>query len=588
MNKKAKEAKTSEKEFKCPHCGNMHRISAKFCSKSGKKLISESSGKVRQKSQIPSQMEEIRTTLYSGKIPDEKSKYPHGLDPGKSISIALNDMKETSVKTNTEIKIERCPQCGTPSSRIGAKFCIACGKLMRKQEYIVSSPEIKVSVSSPEIPKSPEKSAVHCPYSDCKRPVKKNNTYCPHCYQRLVFCPKCSTPNDLWKNRCSVCNEFISSDLRDWPMFKGNVERTGNTTEILNPPFKRKWVYPPAGDKARILSSPIIYKGKAYYGSCDMNLHALNQYTGNPLWKRPTNGFIVSTPAIYNKIVYVASCDGKIYASDTEKGKPVWVFPGRRSGRIGQVTGELLAAKEGLFIFNNKGKVFRIDAEKGNLIWELNTGEDSVAQQYDPQSCELMSSPAIMEGMLFIATIHGRVLCIDVETGAIKWRFPGEKPVPHRFISTPLLCAKHCYIPDRSGNFYAISTKTGEDAWAYTVSLKGVIEGSASVGEGKIVVGAQNEYLTALNLHSGGEVWRIKNERINLMDSIFSTPAITGNGLVFYGSDTGYLYCRNIKNGEEIWKERLDSPIRSSPAISDGFLYVTTTKGFLYAFRNEE
>ena len=587
MKKKAKEIKTSEKEFKCPYCGNMHRISAKFCTISGKRLQAGISAKIKPKGHLPVISEESKTILYSGKIPDKKSLSAAGLDPGKSISKALKGIEETPIKTNLETKIERCPECGTPSSRQGAKFCIACGKLMRMPEHKVSSPEVRIS-SSLKVPSSPGKSVSHCPYTDCKKPVKQNSAYCPHCYHRIVFCPKCGTPNDLWKSRCSNCNEFISSDLRDWPMFKGNTERTGNTTEILHPPFRRKWIYPPAGEKARILSSPIVYKGMVYYGSCDMNLHALNQYTGNPVWKRPTNGFIVSTPAVYNKIVYIASCDGKIYAGDAEKGKPLWVFPRRQSGRIGQVTGELLACKEGLFIFNNKGKVFRLDAVKGNLIWEVNTGEDNSTRQYDPDSFELMSSPAIMEGMLFIATIQGRVICIDVETGAIRWRFPKEKPIPHRFISTPLLCARHCYVPDRSGNFYSISIESGEDAWAYTVDLKGVIEGSASVGEGKIVIGSQNEYLTALNLHSGGEVWRVKNERINLMDSIFSTPAITGNGLVFYGSDTGYVYCRDVNSGEEIWKERLDSPIRSSPAISDGFLYITTTKGFLYAFCNAE
>lgn len=559
----------------------MHRISAKFCTISGKRLQHGSSKpKPKPKGHLPAVSSESKTILYGGKLPDEALPTVSVPNLSESISNALNKLSEPPVRTNLEIQMERCPDCGTPSSKQGAKFCIACGKRINRPEHVVSPPEVKVLPEN-----ASEKPPARCPYTDCKKPVKQNSAYCPHCYRRLVFCPKCGTPNDLWKSRCSGCSGIISSDLRDWLMFKGNPERTGNTTEILTPPFKKKWVYPPAGERARILSSPIIYKGIVYYGSCDMNLHALNQYTGSPLWKRPTNGFILSTPAVWNKIVYTASCDGKIYASDAIKGKPVWVFPRRQSGKIGQVTGEILACKEGVFSFNNRGKVFRLDGEHGNLIWEVNTGEDKSCQ-FDSQSYELTSSPALMDGLLFIATIQGRVICIDVETGAIKWRFPKEKPVPHRFISTPLLCNRHCYMTDRSGNFYSLSIKTGEDDWAYTVSLKGVAEGSASVFEGKIVAGSQNEYLTALNMHSGGEIWRVKNERINLMDSIFSTPAISGNGLVFYGSDTGYIYCRDIKNGEEIWKEKLDSPIRSSPAISDGFLYVTTTKGFLYAFCN--
>ena len=571
--------------MKCPHCGGYHRASSKFCTKTGKKIILNGDEPGEKKGTLPKISKENITKLHNVRPATDNIVKKTELSVNKksynvAIGEALTQLVEAPPEETIVMAIERCTSCGTPISRQGAKFCIACGMSLVKREV----KPVKIDKPKDPAPKTLSRLIPRCPYSGCKRPVKEDSLYCGNCYKQLVLCSKCKTFNSTWKTRCSKCNEVLSTDFRNWRMFQGNGERTGNSLEELDPPLKRKWVYPSTREAARILSSPIVYKGMVYYGSCDMNLHALNQYTGNPVWKRPTNGFVLSTPAVYDNVVYAASCDGKVYACDARRGKPLWVFPRQKSQNIGKITSQLLACKEGVFVYNVRGEIYRLDSRNGKLIWKLDVSEETKKSNKDDDSIELTSSPAIIDGMVFIATPGGRIICIDIATGAIKWRFPKDKPVSHRFVSTPVLCARHCYVPDRSGQFYSISLTTGEDDWVYTVDIDGVVEGSASVGYGKIIIGSQNEHLIALDLHSGGEVWRVKNERINLIDSIFSTPVITSNNLVFYGSDTGYIYCRNIKSSEETWKEKLDSPIRSSPAVSDGFLYVTTSKGFLYAF----
>jgi outer membrane protein assembly factor BamB len=48
-------------------------------------------------------------------------------------------------------------------------------------------------------------------------------------------------------------------------------------------------------------------------------------------------------------------------------------------------------------------------------------------------------------------------------------------------------------------------------------------------------------------------------------------------------SNSGYIYALDMV-GNELWKYRLESEIISTPVVSDGFLYVVTASGFLYAF----
>ncbi|MCD4784131.1 MAG: PQQ-binding-like beta-propeller repeat protein [Candidatus Eremiobacteraeota bacterium] len=547
--------KTKQEKRKCPLCGRFHRITARFCTTMGRPLKED-----WHKAADP--------------LPDDKTRVYKDI-PGsnrKPLRLILPP-SPGGVKKTVEMKISRCPRCGTLTSKPGAKFCVGCGFDLCKEFHRETSINLKP--------------IIQCPYIGCGKTIKENLNFCPECNRQLRTCSECRGYTDVWKNKCIHCNKKMELDGRSYPMFKGDPQRTGNSSQKITPALKRKWTYPDKRQIAGILSSPIVYKGLVYYGSGDMNLHALNQYTGAVVWKRPTSGFIASTPAIYNDIIYAGSCDGKVYASDAQKGKPAWVFPRKRKENIGSITANILACKQGVFVVNNRGELYRLDLETGKVIWKFESGENGNGKEecaLDEEGREILSSPAIFENMVFVASRNGRVFCVDSGTGREIWRFPADHPLQHRFISTPAVCNDHCYIPDRSGHFYALSLKTGEDSWVYAVDLDGVVEGSPSVGYGKIFIGTQDEYLVALDLRAGGEIWRMKNDKIRLLDAIFSTPTIVSNNLVFFGSNSGYLYCRSIDSGETVWKEKLDSPIRSAPVVSDGFLYVTTTGGYIYAF----
>jgi len=421
-----------------------------------------------------------------------------------------------------------------------------------------------------------------CPYPDCKSVlVKAAVRYCPECNRKVRRCLACGSFNLPDSSDCFLCNAYLGEDPGDWLMFKGNPARTGNTPEKLRTPLKIKWTYPEKSLKERIFTSPIVYQGMVFFGSCDRHLHAVDQFNGKSIWKRPTGDKIISTPAIYRGVIFVASLDGNIYAQLTKNGKPLWVFSTEESS--GKITAPLLACAQGVIAVTADGALYCIDSETGKKKWvtvlETTAGEAEYSSG---------GGAAFQQGMIFIGTNRGIFYAIEASSGKISWRVTGKKEDNPPFIATPAVVAKTCYTPDRSGNFYAFSLENGKDTWSHTVSLDGVVEGSPSVGFGKILVGTQSQYIAALNLHTGGEIWRKKNERIRLMDAVLSTPLITSDGLVFYGSNSGYIYCRLLESGEEVWKHKLDSPVTCCPAASCGFLYVTSTAGFLYAFIQEE
>jgi outer membrane protein assembly factor BamB len=557
---KDKSSANPAENFTCQYCGKSHRNGAKFCPVTGKIIDTVSKNIPQNQTKLYSK-EQVRKLLCNSKAKE---------DLGTSNLSLANKQERADEKI-----ILNCPNCNQkvsfPKSR-KPKFCNKCGK------SFVPSPEI--------VQKTAKKKSFKCPYPTCSTEISLNSYFCPACFKRIRYCFTCKSPNNIKEEKCISCGAKIPlEDPADWPMFKGNPERTGNSLQSIEPPLVLRWKYPERKQAEKIISSPIVYKGMIYYGSTDQHLHALNQYTGEVVWKKPTKGFILSTPAIMDGVVYVASCDGRIYAQDAEKGKPLWVYPTSTSKLLGKVTAPLLACSAGLIVAADSGQLLCIDPKTGKRKWNKNFNTTNNQENFD-SSESFFGGTSYFEGNIYCTDRTGKITCINAIDGSEIWSFPKNEKKASSFVSIPACAAGHCYVPDRSGKIYALSYKTRDDNWNFTVDLDGVVEGSPALGFGKIIIGTQSQYLVALDIFTGGESWRVKNEKIRLVDAIFSTPAITLNQLVFVGSDSGYIYCRDVKSGEEVWKYKLDSPVRSSPVISDGFLYVTSSGGFLYAFTN--
>lgn len=621
--------KNIESSFiKCPHCNGEHQSGAKFCTKTG----------IRIKDPAIQDLFEEKSALKDAVV----------ILDNKNID-SVNDSK--GLYETVDMKLSICSVCSSSSSKPNAKFCKKCGSPLLKSEdtfaplkksleltltknekqilaedsiaakevvtpvnysaenYDHKNTKPSLLIDTPlETPNNQEKesgkkkikeakksSLLVCSNVNCKEPVSKKDLYCKKCYTRVVLCPNCENVSDPFSSLCTFCGSIVDQSSRDWTMLKGGRERVGLSLSFLKPPLKRLWVYPDSKNRHSILSSPVVYRGIVFYGSCDKNLHAINQYTGSGLWKRPCKGFVVSTPAVHDGIIYYASTDGKVFASDVKKGIPIWNYPVRKKETLGCITASMLVCDSGVVTVDNNGTVYCLDKNSGKLLWKReldNEGccpaEENKKINDEDSYLEAFPSPAYGEGRLFIPTLWGRIFCLEENSGKVLWTFPKDKARPHKFLAAPSVAAGHCYIPDRSGNLFSLDIHTGEDTWAYTVETESVVEGSPATGFSKLLIGTQNHYLIALNLNTGGEIWRKKNDKIRLEDSILSTPVITKDRLIYYGSISGRLYCINLEDGQFLWSDELDSPIRSCFAVSDGILYVTTQKGHLCAYSQKK
>lgn len=71
---------------------------------------------------------------------------------------------------------------------------------------------------------------------------------------------------------------------------------------------------------------------------------------------------------------------------------------------------------------------------------------------------------------------------------------------------------------------------------------------------------------------SGRKVWHV-----NTGDYVYSSPAVS-EGYVYVGSNDGNVYCLDAISGEEVWQYETQDYVVSSPAVLDGRVYVGSDK----------
>jgi eukaryotic-like serine/threonine-protein kinase len=215
----------------------------------------------------------------------------------------------------------------------------------------------------------------------------------------------------------------------------------------------------------------------------------------------------------------------------------------------------------------------------------------------------IVSSPAIANGIVYIAAWDGHLYAIDQETGKEKWNFKSRMPIA----SSPAVVGDTLYFVSSAGSLAALDTKTGQPKWVYAIEYERKFEAknlhgypsaaqtipdawdmftsSPAVANGKVYFGSGDGNVYAVDAQAGTILWKFPTK-----DVVHSSPAVVNN-TVYIGSWDSYLYAIDADTGLEKWsfKSGEDNTIhnqvgfQSSPAIADGTVYIGCRDAHVYA-----
>jgi outer membrane protein assembly factor BamB len=157
-----------------------------------------------------------------------------------------------------------------------------------------------------------------------------------------------------------------------------------------------------------------------------------------------------------------------------------------------------------------------------------------------------------------------------------RWAIRLSKPNPYYVCpkSAPCIYEKIIYQGSDDGNFFAISSETGEVIWKYQVSFGAEgkrIFSSPVVSCGLVIFGAYDGSLYALNCLTGKKEWVFFDG-----DAIGSSPTVSEDlQMVYIGLEFGLFNKRggvaaiNVKTGKTIWTNyQMDGLTHASPSYS--------------------
>ena len=201
-------------------------------------------------------------------------------------------------------------------------------------------------------------------------------------------------------------------------------------------------------------SSPLLHNNSLFFGSGDGRVYALKAETGEVIWSYQTNDIVHNTPVAFGDKIYVGSFDGNLYALNQQNGTLAWKFKsvGHRFFPKGEMQGSPVVANGLVYIGSRDYNLYAIDAQNGYGHWNkqfplgwataltprdsilyVGTSDDRVMVALDGRNgreiwrtntkFNIFGTMAFSAGMGYFGTLMGKVFCLDLKTGAIRWTF---------------------------------------------------------------------------------------------------------------------------------------------------------------------
>jgi eukaryotic-like serine/threonine-protein kinase len=244
-----------------------------------------------------------------------------------------------------------------------------------------------------------------------------------------------------------------------------------------------------------------------------------------------------------------------------------------------------------VYVGSDDGNLYAIDESNGKLHWKFETGS------------AIPSSPAVAAGIVYFASYDGNLYAVDALAGKLKWKFadsgerrysgthlhgmlPAGETMPDPFdvyLSSPVVWNGMVYFGSGDGNVYALNAKSGTLQWKFHTG--NVVHASPAIAEGKLYIGSWDSYFYALDATTGKQLWRFKtgeDPKIHNQVGIQSSATIAG-GVVYFGCRDSNLYALDAATGRQRWFfSNHGSWVITSPVVKDGKLYFATSDTALF------
>ncbi len=265
--------------------------------------------------------------------------------------------------------------------------------------------------------------------------------------------------------------------------------------------------------------------------------------------------------------VFVGDDMGYLTCYDLKNGKKIWSF---KAGK--RIVGTP-AATGGVIVFGSADRcIYGLNVSDGKVKWTVEAKEP------------VLGAVSIDNGIAYIGASDSTFRAIDIQNGNIKWAYSGIKG----YIETkPLITADKVIFGAWDNTLYALNKANGKEMWKWTGGLNRMHFSPAAVwpvsADGKVFITDPERAMTAIDINSGQTVWRTYRSTVR------ETIGLSEDGERLYSKTMNdSIVCYSTKGNvpHEIWASNVAFGYEHAPSMpveKGGTVFGSTKEGLIFA-----
>lgn len=306
------------------------------------------------------------------------------------------------------------------------------------------------------------------------------------------------------------------------------------------------WKYPAEADRARqAYSAPETADGITVFGDYSGSLVAVNSVNGTKKWEfTGAEDRYIASASITNGIVYAPNTDGYLYVLDNE-GSLKWKFLAEGPNWTKPVSNA-----EFVYMASMDHSIYALSQDIDTASLEL-AKDGSKTLRTDVKwatdlGMAIVADPVLEDGVIYVATIEGKLYALDANSGAILWSFNNGGDLGSIW-GTPVLDETIIFFADINGNVYTVEKETGKQHWPSPFSAGGKIVGGGALTADGIIFATD-----------AGKLFRINSEKepktiSSYENAIYSSIKTDGENILIAPVGEKGLLSAIDPEGFEVW-----------------------------------
>ena len=233
-------------------------------------------------------------------------------------------------------------------------------------------------------------------------------------------------------------------------------------------------------------------------------VQARSAKSGNVVWSRDLPSRAESSPLVDKGRVYFGTENGTVYALRASDGAVRWTY------KAGGAVKGALALDRGRLIFGDYGgKVQAIRQRDGSRIWQTSSaGSFGRAGRF-------YSTAAVAYGRVYIGSLDNFVYSLSEATGKLAWRHKtGGYVYSSPAVGNPPGTGPSVYIGSYDGKLYSFDARSGNVRWTHDAGGK-VSGAPVIIGDLVFYSVISTKSSAAVGVSTGREVWRTHRGAFN-------------------------------------------------------------------------